>query len=100
MNSCVPPQSACCSVFFSLHLLAPGMLSGFVAMWRLYRASWVAETVKNLTVMQENWVESLGRGDRLEEDMATHSTIVAWQIPWTKEPGRLQSMGLQRVRYD
>ena len=76
------------------------MLSGFVAMWRLYRASWVAETVKNPTVMQENWVEYLGRGDHLEEDMATHSTIIAWEIPWTKEPGRLQSMGSLRVRHD
>ena len=49
---------------------------------------------------QETWVRSLGRGDLLEEEMATHSGILAQEIPWTKEPGTLQSMGLQRVRHD
>ena len=46
------------------------------------------------------WVQSLGQEDSLEESMATHSSILAWRIPWTEEPGRLQSMGLQRVRHD
>ena len=50
--------------------------------------------------MQEMQVQSLGREDLLEEEMATHSSILAWKIPWTEEPGGLQSMGLQRVRYD
>ena len=63
------------------------------------RASPVAQTVKNLPAMQETWVQSLGQEDPLEEGMATHSRIVAWRIPWTEEPGRLQSMGLQRVRW-
>ena len=53
--------------------------------------------VKNLLVMQETWVQSLGWEDPLEEDMATHSSIHAWRIPWTEEPGGLHSMGPQRV---
>ena len=50
--------------------------------------------------MQETWVRSLGQEDPMEEEMATHSSILAWKIPWTEEPGRLQSMGSQRVRHD
>ena len=50
--------------------------------------------------MRETWVWSLGRDDRLEKEMATHSSILAWRIPWMEEPGGLQSMGLQRVRHD
>ena len=49
---------------------------------------------------QETWVQSLGQEDPLEEEMATQSSILAWRIPWTEEPGGLQSMGLQRVGYD
>ena len=56
--------------------------------------------VKNLPAKQETWVQSLGREDPLEKEMATHSSIVAWRIPWTEEPGGLQSMGHKRVRYD
>ena len=56
--------------------------------------------VKNLPAMQETWVLSLGREDPLEKEMATHSSILAWEIPWTEEPGGLQSMGSQRVRHD
>ena len=63
-------------------------------------ASLVAQTVKNPPAMQETWVRSLGCDDPLEEDMATHSSILACRIPWTEEPGRLQSMGSQRVRCD
>ena len=50
--------------------------------------------------MRETWVQSLGREDPLEKEMATHSSTLAWKIPWTEEPGRLQSMGSQRVRHD
>ena len=50
--------------------------------------------------MQEMWVQSLGQEDPLEEEMATHSSILAWRIPWTEEPGGLQSMGLQRGKHD
>ena len=56
--------------------------------------------VKNLPAMQETWVQSLGRKDPLEEGMATHSSILAWRIPWTDEHGGLRSMGLQRVGHD
>ena len=56
--------------------------------------------VKRLPTMQETWVQSLGQEDLLEKEMATHSSILAWKIPWTEEPGKLQSMGLQRVRHD
>ena len=63
-------------------------------------ASLVAQMVKNLPAMQETQVLSLGWEDPLEEGMTTHSSILAWRIPWTEEPGGLQSMGLQRVRYN
>ena len=56
--------------------------------------------VKNLPVMQETWVQSLGWEGPLEEGMATHSSILAWKIPWAEEPGGLQSVGSQRVRHD
>ena len=49
---------------------------------------------------QETWVQSLGQDDPLEEEMATHSSILTWRIPWTEEPGRLQSMGSHRIRHD
>ena len=53
--------------------------------------------VKNLLAMQETWVQSLGWGDPLEKEMATHSSILAWEITWTKEPDSLQSMGSQEL---
>ena len=56
--------------------------------------------VKNLPAMQETWVRSLGQEDPLEKGMATHYSIPAWRIPWTEEPGGLQSTGLQRVGDD
>ena len=64
------------------------------------RASLVAQTVKNPPAMWETWVLSLGYRDPLEEGMATHSSILAWRIPWTEKHGRLQSMGSQRVGHD
>ena len=60
-------------------------------------ASLVAQMVKNLPAMQETWVQSLGQEDPLEKKMATHFSILAWENPWTEEPGGLQSMGMQRV---
>ena len=60
----------------------------------------VAQMVKHLPTMQETGVQSLGREDLLEKEMATHSIILAWKIPWMEEPGRLQSMGLQKVGHD
>ena len=58
------------------------------------------QVVKNLPAKQESWVPSLGREDPLEGEIATHSSTLAWRIPWMEEPGGLQSMGSQRVRYD
>ena len=60
----------------------------------------VAQMAKNLPAMQENQVQSLGLEDPVGKGMATHSSILAWRIPWTEEPGRLQFMGSERVRYD
>ena len=60
----------------------------------------MAQMVKNLPAMQETWVQSLGWEDPLEENMATRSRILAWKIPWTEEPGKLQSMGSQRVGHN
>ena len=62
-------------------------------------SSLVAQTVKHLPTMWETWVRSLGQEDPLEKEMANHSSTLAWEIPWTEEPGRLQSMGSQRVFY-
>jgi hypothetical protein len=63
-------------------------------------ASLVAQRLKCLPPMWETQVQSLGREDSLEKEMVTHSNILAWKIPWTEKPGRLQSMGSQRVRHD
>ena len=63
-------------------------------------ASLVLQMVKNLPALQETWVQSLGWEDSLEKGMATHSSILARKIPWTEEPGRLQSTGAQRVKDD
>ena len=61
----------------------------------------MAQTVKNLPAIQKTWVRSLGREDALEKEMATHPSILAWRIPWTEEPGRLQSMeSMERVGHD
>ena len=62
--------------------------------------SLVAQTIKNLPVMQETWVRSLGQDVPLEKEIVTHSSILACRTPWTEELGKLQSMGLQRVRHD
>ena len=64
------------------------------------QTSLVAQTVKHLPTMQETRVQSLGREDPLEKEMATHSSILAWRIPWTEEPGGLQSMGSQGVGHN
>jgi len=66
----------------------------------MYRAFLVAQMVKNLPAMWETWVQSLGCEDPLEEGIASHSSILAWRIPWTEEPGGLQSMGSQSAGYD
>ena len=63
-------------------------------------ASLMAQLVNILPAMQETWVLFLGQEDPLEKGMATHSSILAWEVPWTKEPGELQSTGSQKVEYD
>ena len=63
-------------------------------------ASLVAQRLKRLPAMQETWVQSLGQEDPLEKEMATHSSTLAWKMPWMEEPARLQSMRLQRVSQD
>ena len=60
----------------------------------------VAQTVKHLPTMRENWVQFLSQEDPLEKEMATNSSTLAWKVPWMENPSRLQSMGSQRVRYD
>ena len=66
----------------------------------LYLGFHGGSAVKNLTAMQETWVQSLGQEDPLEKGMALHSSILACSIPWREEPGRLQSMGLQRLGHN
>ena len=77
----------------SLHCLSSRFMS---TVW----TSLVAQTVKHLSTMWETRVRALGWEDPLEKEMAIHFSTIAWEIPWTEEPGRLQSMGLQRVRHD
>ena len=72
----------------------------FRCLQRVDRTSLVAEMINNLPAMQETYVRSLGQEDPLEEEMATHSSVLAWRIPWTEEIGRLESMGSLRVRHD
>ena len=74
--------------------------SGFKTGWALSEGFLGGAVVKNLLAMQKMWVWSLNKENTLEEEMAAHSSVLAWRIPWTEEPGRLQSMGSQRVRQD
>ena len=64
------------------------------------RPSLEAQVIKNPCAMQETWVQSLSEENPLEKEMETHSSVLAWRIPWTEEPGGLQSMGQQRVERD
>ena len=75
----------------------------FFSFWdsfNISRTSLVAQTVKRLSTVRETWVRALGWEDPLEKEMAIHSGTIAWKIPWTEEPGRLQSMGSRRVGHD
>ena len=74
--------------------------SGIVGSYGSFGVSLVAQRLKCLPAMRETQVRSLGQEDPLEEEMATHSSTLAWRIPWREEPGRLQSMGSQRVGRD
>ena len=76
------------------------MLISFLFSFAFPLTSLVAQTVKHLSIMWETQVRSLGQEDPLEKEMAIHSSTIAWKIPWTEEPGRLQSMGSQRVGHN
>ena len=104
---CGPPGSSVHAIFQALVLewgviaFSTATPSIFLFMVFLpHRASLVAQTGKTLPAMQETQVQSLNQEDPLENRMATHSNISAWRIPWTEEPGGLQSVGSQRVRHD
>ena len=89
----------------TLFLGAPKSLQRVIAAMKLKDAyslesSLVAQRLKHLPGMRETWVRSLGREDPLVKEMATHSSTLAWKMPWTEEPGRLQSMESQRVGHD
>ena len=97
----VVTASSCCWCFSILYFLNADLTdtnSPFIKV--CLRTSLVAQTVKRLSTMRETWVQSLGWEDSLEKEMAIHSSTLAWKIPQTEEPGRLQSMGSQRVRHD
>ena len=76
------------------------VLAAVIFYHSLCNTSTIAQMVKNLPAMWVTWVRSLGREDPLGKGNATHPSILAWKTPWTEEPGRLESMGLQRLRYD
>ena len=91
-------QCSCC--FLDTHLASIQADMGNTLSPARRRASLVAQMVKKLPAMQETQLQSLGQKDPLKKGLATHSSILAWRIPWTEEPGGLQSKGSQRVRYD
>ena len=74
------------------------MVLGIAVTMTAFGASLVAQMVKRLPAMQKTWVQSLGQEDPLEKKMANHSSIIVWEIPWTTEPGRLQSIGSAFIR--
>ena len=78
----------------------PASLAKMNCLLGVFGLPWFTQTVKRLSMMQETWVRSLGWKDPLEKEMAIHSSTIAWEIPWTEEPGRLQSMGSQRVGHN
>ena len=84
----------------SMDCIVHGVTKSRTRLSDFHFTSLLVQTVKNLPAMQETQVQSLGGEDPLEEGMATHSSILAWRILWTEEPGGLQSIGSQRVRHD
>ena len=108
-----------CSAFFMVQLSHPYMTSGktialtgwtfvrqvmsllFNMLSRFVISKWLmAQMIKHLSAIQETWVQSLGQKDPLEKEMAIHSSTLTWKIPWMEDPGKLQSMGLQRVEHE
>ena len=100
-DSSVGKESACnAGEPVSIHGLERSPGEGISYPLQYSWASLVAQLVKNPPAMWETWIRSLGWEDPLEKGKATHSSILAWKIPWTEETGGLQSMELQRIRYD
>ena len=98
-QSCLLESSALLVLHFAksgLLKLLPFTIPVLLFLERHFQTSLVAQAVKHLPAMWETRVQSLGQEDLLEKEMATHSSILAWKIPWTEKPGRLQSMGSQR----
>ena len=89
-----------CGIFLEQGSKPSVLQGGFLTTGPPGMTSLVAQTVNRLSTMQETQVRSLGWEDPLEKEMAIHSSTIAWKIPWTEEPGRPQSMGLQRVGHD
>ena len=87
-----------CSISYNKTIMQENMRNIYI--YNIHRTSLVAQTVKCLSLMWETQVRSLGWEDPLEKEMAIYSSTLAWKIPWTEEPGRLQPMGSQRVRHD
>ena len=85
---------------FSSSSVLSGSIVSFLPIFSPFSGFPVAQLVKNLAATQETWVQSLGWEDPLEKEMAPHSSILAWRIPWTEEPGGLQFMGSQRVGHN
>ena len=90
----------CFKTVLSKYEPAPGFASVLAPDVGIMGLFLVVQTVKNRPAKQETWVQSLGQEDPLEDGMTTHSSILAWRIPQTEEPGGLQPMGSQRVGYD
>ena len=87
-------------IWYSVHNMASLLILHMLYILLAFWTCLVAQMVKCLPTMWEIWVQSLGQEDLLEKEMATHSSILAWKIPWMEEPGRLQSMGAQRVSHN
>ena len=83
------------SIYYKIYFNFPGGASGKEPVCQS-----LAQMVKNLPAMRETWVQSLGWEDPPEKEMAAHTSILAWRIPWTEEAGKLQSIRLQRVGHD
>ena len=88
------------SITYAATLETPSTILSTLHSFNPFKASLIAQLVKNPPAMRETWVQSLGWEDPLEKEMAIYSSTIACKIPWAEDPGRLQSMGLQRVRHD
>ena len=98
--SCIEPGLVIYFRILLIELFWPGWCIRLFFFLFPFWTSLVAQMVKRLPTMRETQVQSLGREDPLEKEIAAHSSTLAWKIPWTEEHGRLQSMGSQRVRHD